>query len=220
MKQRAQRNLKSMDNESDERAAKGAMIAAAMNAALVAYDVDKRADAEAPKEVEEAKADDSGEVLNKVLAALDAMGKRMDGYDVKHDADDAKRKKDAEDKEIKAPGDPEEMKCDSEGNLNELARIQMRADTASAAWGNRIPTPWSNEKAEDYHLRRSALQHKTHSPNWKNVDLNELKGKSLQNAAEQIFSDSETASRSGDCARGDCAWSLRGTRTLVILFAS
>jgi colicin import membrane protein len=203
------RNFNSMDKDiHDEKSAKGHLIAAAINAAITAHDADtKRADAEPPKEekrVEEAKADDSGEVLNKVLAALDAIGKRMDGYDAKHDADDAKRKKDAEEKDIKAPGDPEEMKvdssrADSEANLNELGAIQLRADTASAAWGNRIPTPWTNERAEDY-LRRAALLHKSHSPAWAAVNLRELKGKALQNAAEQIFSDSEIASRSGDCA--------------------
>jgi hypothetical protein len=189
----------------DEKAAKGHQIAAAINAALTAFDADKRADAEPPKEekkVEEAKADDSGEVLNKVLAALDSIGHRMDAYDAKH-AEDAKAKKDAEEKEFKERGDPKEMevdsaRADSEENLSELGAIQMRAEKASASWGNRIPTPWENEKAESY-LRRTALLHKSHSPAWAAVNLRELKGKALQNAAEQIFADSETASRSSDC---------------------
>jgi hypothetical protein len=217
MKTRTPRNLK-MDNEniSDEKANKGALIAAALNSAICAhaeaiakYDADKRADAEVPKEekkVEEAKADDSGEQLNKVLSMLDSVCKKFDSLNGRMDAmetDDAKRRKDAEEKEFKERGDPEEMKVDSRAdsteNLNAIAEIQLRADQASSAWGNRIPTPWTHEGSEDY-LRRTALLHKSHSPNWKDVDLRELKGKSLQNAAEQIFSDSETASRSGDCA--------------------
>jgi hypothetical protein len=191
---------KDMDKDSDQKAEKGRMIAAASNAAIVAHDADMRADAEPLKEEkkEEAKADESGEVLNKVLAALDSMTKRMDAMETDR-ANQSKRKDGSEEKEIKSPGDPEEMKCDSEANLNELAKIQQRADVASSAWGTRIATPWTSEKAENY-LRRTALQHKVHSPNWKDVNLHELKGQSLKNAAEQIFTDSEIASRSGDCA--------------------
>jgi ribosomal protein L12E/L44/L45/RPP1/RPP2 len=73
MKRTTQRNFK-LNNEDietvrDQKAEKGHMIAAAINAAIVAHDADKRADAEAPKEEkkEEAKADESGEMLNKIL---------------------------------------------------------------------------------------------------------------------------------------------------------
>jgi hypothetical protein len=171
--------------------------AAEIDETIKKADAKKRADAE-----------QQGEVLDKILVALDActsgigaMSKRMDAIETGM-ADSAKRKDDDEEKEIKSPGDPEKMKCDSrsdsEENLNELSCIQSRADTASSAWGTKTPTPWTNEKSEDY-LRRTALQHKSHSPNWKDVNLRELKGQALKNAAEQIFSDSETASRSSDC---------------------
>jgi hypothetical protein len=171
--------------------------AAEIDETIKKADAKKRADAEK-----------SGEQLDKVLSMLDSVCKKFDSLSGRMDAmetgmaDAAKRKDGSEEKEIKSPGKPEEMKVDSrsdsEENLNELAKIQMRADEASSAWGTKIATPWTNEKAEDY-LRRTALQHKSHSPNWKDVNLRELKGQALKNAAEQIFTDSETASRSSDC---------------------
>ena len=48
------------------------------------------------------------------------------------------------------------------------------------------------------YLRRVATPHQRHSAAWKDVDLHELKGQALKNAATQIFADSIAASGSNE----------------------
>jgi hypothetical protein len=76
-----------------------------------------------------------------------------------------------------------------------LAAIQSDADRASTVWGKSAPHPWDGEKIVAYR-RRTAREHQSHSPAWKDVDLNMLSGQTLRNAAAQIFSDSIAASSS------------------------
>jgi hypothetical protein len=200
MKRTTQRNFK-LNNEDietvrDQKAEKGHMIAAAINAAIVAHDADKRADAEAPKEEkkEEAKADESGEMLNKILVALDSLGKRMDGFE---SSMMDRAKKDAEEKEIKNPGEPEDMKCDSDEDLNRRSVIQNDADKCFASFGDNAPRPWDRESPGSY-LRRCATKLKHHSPAWKEVDLGHLNEKELAIAAKQIFADSSAVATSNE----------------------
>lgn len=74
-----------------------------------------------------------------------------------------------------------------------LAAIQSDADRAASAWGKSAVHPWDGESITAYR-RRTARDHKAHSPMWKNVDLSTLHGQTLRNAAAQIFADSIAAS--------------------------
>jgi hypothetical protein len=132
---------------------------------------------------------------------------------------DAWEKKDSE---IKEKGDPKEMSVDSDypGNAgiragqpaqitgpdrfdsradsvevrNELAAIQVLADRAASAWSKSAPHPWVGEMPDAY-TRRLAAQHQQHSEKWgEGVNLRELSGKTLSNAAGEIFADSITKS--------------------------
>jgi hypothetical protein len=76
-----------------------------------------------------------------------------------------------------------------------LAHIQSDADRASSAWGKSAAHPWAGESIVAYR-RRTAREHQTHSPAWKNVDLATLSGQALRNATAQIFADSIAASSS------------------------
>jgi hypothetical protein len=78
-----------------------------------------------------------------------------------------------------------------------LAHIQSDADRASSAWGKSAPHPWDGERIIAYR-RRVAREHQSHSPAWKDVDLNMLSGQTLRNAVSQIFSDSIAASSSSE----------------------
>ena len=198
---------KHIENISDQKAEKGHMIAAAINAAIVAHDADKRADAEAPKEEkkEEAKADESGEMLNKILAALDSLDKRMDGFE---SSMMDRAKKDAEEKEIKSPGEPEDMKCDSDEALNERSTIQMDAEQVFASFGDTCPSPWDRETPHNYR-RRLATRLKSYSPAWKDIDLGNLPAAAVKIAAGQIFADAVAASKSDELVG---AGHLRETR--------
>ena len=74
-----------------------------------------------------------------------------------------------------------------------LYSIQHDADRASSAWGKDAPHPWEGETITRYR-RRPARDHQQHSPQWKDVDLDQLSGKTLRNATAQIFADSFAAS--------------------------
>lgn len=76
-----------------------------------------------------------------------------------------------------------------------LAEIQSDADRAATAWGKSAVHPWQGESIASYR-RRTARPHQQHSPAWKDVDLQQLSGQSLRNAASQIFADCIAASSS------------------------
>jgi hypothetical protein len=86
-----------------------------------------------------------------------------------------------------------DSRADSAEVMDELANIQTRADRACSAWSQSAVSPWSGEMPESY-TRRVARDHQKHSENWKAVELSELRGRALKNAAEQIFTDSISAS--------------------------
>jgi hypothetical protein len=171
-------------------------------------DAKRRADAEKESEMEKEmedkkKADaEAGDKLDKLLTCMDALSKRMDAWDAKMDA------------EIEEKGDPRESSVDSDypGNVgvvagqpgkitadsradsvevrNELAAIQVLADRAASAWSKSAPHPWVGELPDAY-CRRLASQHQQHSEKWGDgVNLRDLRGKTLRNAAEEIFADS------------------------------
>ena len=172
--------------------------------AVKAADAKKRADAE--------EAANQGEKLDRILAGLDSLGKRMDAYD--EERKDGEREGEGE---IKEKGDPKPLAADSvrkdsaadseeiENYKSEsgaphkiaansvIAQIQADADRASSAWGKNAVHPWDGEGITAYR-RRTACEHQQYSKNWKGVDLHTLSGQSLRNATAQIFADSIAAS--------------------------
>jgi hypothetical protein len=150
-------------------------------------------------------------------ARMDAYGARLDGAEAA--MQDRRKKKDAVEeegesekipfrkdgeKEIEEEGDPRPLKADRRGDSyadshrprplsdeqrDEVAAIQTRADSVCSAWGNSVDKPMMNELPDEY-LRRTARKHQTHSAQWKEVNLRELSGKALENAADAIFKDS------------------------------
>jgi hypothetical protein len=86
-----------------------------------------------------------------------------------------------------------DSRADSIEHSNALAQCQVMADRADSAWSRSAPSPWTGESIDGY-LRRLTRPHKSHSENWKDVDLGELRGQALKNAASQIFADSIEAS--------------------------
>jgi hypothetical protein len=153
--------------------------------AVKAADAKKRADA------------DAGDKIDKLLTCMDSLSKRMDAWGAKGAEEEEKKKADAAKKdadEIKEKGDPKEMTCDSRADSveirNELAEIQTMADRAASAWSKSAPHPWVGEMPDAY-CRRFAAQHQQHSEKWGDgVNLRDLGGKTLRNAAEEIFADS------------------------------
>jgi hypothetical protein len=179
--------------------------------AVRAADAKKRADAE--------EAAMAGEKLDKVIAHLDSLGKRMDEWE--------KSKSKDEEGESEMEGEiekdkPRELAADSQvrkdsaETLEEienhklkigptykvaadsvLAEIQSEAQRASDAWAKQTVHPWEGESVTAYR-RRVAKEHQQHSPLWKNVDLHTLSGQALRNATAQIYADSIAASTSPD----------------------
>jgi hypothetical protein len=132
-------------------------------------------------------AEENGSKIDKLLSCLDSLSKRMDSFETA--MSDAKRK----DSEIEERGDPKESSVDSRSDSiehsNELAACQVMGDRADSAWSRTAPSPWTGESVDGY-LRRLTRSHKSHSENWKDVDLGELRGQALKNAASEIFKDS------------------------------
>jgi len=169
--------------------------------AVKAADAKKRADAE--------EAAMAGEKLDKVIAHLDSLGKRMDAFE-------AARSKDEDEIEKGKPRElgADSVRKDSAETLEEienhklkigptykvaadsvLAEIQSEAQRASDAWAKQTVHPWEGESVTAYR-RRTAKEHQQHSPAWKDVDLHTLSGQALRNATAQIYADSIAASES------------------------
>jgi hypothetical protein len=183
---------------------------------------DLKAADKARKDAEEAEARsraDADDKLDKLLAHLDSLGKRMDAYEARRKDEDGE-----DDDEIEEKGDPKKLgadssrkdsvRADSAADLEEIenhklkvgptykvaadsviAEIQTQADRAATAWGKDAKHPWDGEGITAYR-RRVAREHQKHSNSWKDVDLNTLAGQSLRNAVQQIFADSIAASSS------------------------
>jgi hypothetical protein len=185
--------------------------AAQIDADIKAADERRKVDAE-----ESAMA---GEKLDKMLACLDAMGKRLDAYEAKG--------KEGDGDEPEEKGDPKELASDSREDSrmrndsaaldaeeiahfkaqtgaayevkadSVLAHIQSDADRVATSWGKDAPHPWTGEAIASYR-RRCARPHQQYSENWKNVDLSTLSGQPLRNATREIFADSIAASSSSE----------------------
>jgi colicin import membrane protein len=191
--------------------------AAQISADILAADERRKADAE-----ESALA---GERLDKILACLDAMGKRLDAYESGREEAKGKEEEAGDGDEPEEKGDPKPIAADSrkdsqmvrsDSDAEEiehfkretgaqyeikadsvLAAIQSDADKASSSWGRDAPHPWDGERITAYR-RRTARQHQQYSPLWRDVDLSTLSGQTLRNAVSQIFSDSISASSCGE----------------------
>jgi len=129
---------------------------------------------------------------------------------------------------IKEKGDPKELKADSyadsghiygrhtvtDAQRDEVAEIQTRADSVCSAWGNSADKPMQNELPDEY-LRRTARKHQTHSAAWKEVNLRELSGQALKNAADVIFKDSFAMAGSNEPWAGGDLREVRRTDPLT-----
>jgi hypothetical protein len=177
--------------------------------AVKAADAKKRADAE--------EAAMAGEKLDKVIAHLDSLGRRMDEWEKSKSKDEegeGEMEGEIEKGKPRELGADSQVRKDSAGDTEEienykreigathkiaadsvLAQIQTDADRAATAWGKDAKHPWEGESITAYR-RRTAREHQQHSPAWKGVDLHTLSGQSLRNATAQIFADSVAASES------------------------
>jgi hypothetical protein len=190
-----------------------------------AKEIDDAVKAADKKKADAARADvDAGEKLDNILKCLDAMGKRLDAFEQKDaerfqdptpaekvygidkgegDDPDAARPLGADSRADSIRADAEEIAFFKKeigatraiAADSVLAAIQSDADRASTAWGKSAPHPWDGERITAYR-RRTAREHQTHSPAWRDVDLNMLSGQTLRNAVAQIFADSIAASSS------------------------
>src|ERR1700730_12407715 len=179
--------------------------------AVKAADARKRADAE--------EASMAGEKLDKVIAHLDSIGKRMDAFEAARSKDEegegdmegeiekGKPRPLAADSQVRkdSASDAEEIENYKReiGTTHKIAadsaiaQIQTDADRAATAWGKDAKHPWDGETITAYR-RRVARVHQQHSPAWKGVDLHTLSGESLRNATAQIFAHSIQASSSSE----------------------
>lgn len=184
------------------------------NEEMVMADDDKKAD-------DMKKADAAGgEIADKLLAAVDALSKRMDDMhkrmdemavadkkkaddDAKKDdakKDDAKKddaKKDDDDAKAKKDEDDkkaDDAKCDDDDD-GKYADAQASADRIYAAFGDRAPRPLAGEGLLAYR-RRLASKYQAHSPTYKDINLRAINDAALFAIAEkQIYADAVTASR-------------------------
>jgi hypothetical protein len=179
--------------------------------AVKAADAKKRADAE--------EAAMAGEKLDKVIAHLDSLGKRMDEWEKSKSKDEegeSEMEGEIEKGKPRELGADSQVRKDSAETLEEienhklkigptykvaadsvLAEIQSEAQRASDAWAKQTVHPWEGESVTAYR-RRVAKEHQQHSPLWKDVDLHTLSGQALRNATAQIYADSIAASTSPD----------------------
>jgi hypothetical protein len=178
----------------------------------VQEDLDKADKARADKVRKDAEeAAMAGEKLDKVIAHLDSLGKRMDEWE-KSKSKDEEGEGEIEKGKPRELGADSQVRKDSAETLEEienhklkigptykvaadsvLAEIQSEAQRASDAWAKQTVHPWEGESVTAYR-RRVAKEHQQHSPLWKDVDLHTLSGQALRNATAQIFTDSIAAS--------------------------
>jgi hypothetical protein len=140
----------------------------------------------ADKARQDAEERDAGEKLDKVLAHLDSLGKRMDAFE-EADGDD-----DQEDEEMnREPGEPRPLAADSVRAMddrrrrgeserefnqriaNERADAQVRADAVASAFGMKAPRPMDGEDVRAYRVR--LLKNFRHnSPDYKDVPIEQI----------------------------------------------
>jgi hypothetical protein len=102
----------------------------------------------------------------------------------------------------------------SDADFRGLADAQERADAVFTAWGERAPIPLRGESVTAYR-RRIATKLKTHSANWKGIDLDVIADDNAFGIAEkQIYADSlAAAAQPGNVADGQLRAVTRKTPT-------
>ncbi|EMS7098660.1 NUDIX domain-containing protein [Yersinia enterocolitica] len=81
----------------------------------------------------------------------------------------------------------------SDSERNELADVQVKADSVFSVLGKRAPMPLSGEKPLSYR-RRLMIQLQEHSSDYKAVDLSSIADSALLNIAEkQIYADAQSS---------------------------
>lgn len=174
------------------------------------------------KKADDAKADASGgQTLDKVLAGIDSMGKRMDEMSKRMDAmestrvadrkDDDEDEKEKEEKKDARKDDDDDAKKDDDSKKDDedreekeekkadddagYADAQVRADRVYAAFGDHAPRPVIGETLIAYR-RRLAKKFQVHSPTYKDINLGAIADAALLSVAEnQIYADAAIASR-------------------------
>ena len=144
----------------------------------------KKADEKVDLGRERAPGENGGEHLDKLLTALDVMGRRLDDAfkrmddmeKAKRDDDDAKKRDDAKKAKKKrddddddddmekgeSPGEAKEVVADSNPEHRALfAEAQQRCDECAQAWGARAPAPLFQEGLRSFRIRilRPWLRH-------------------------------------------------------------
>lgn len=129
-------------------------------------------------------------------AKADADAKEAEEAKAKADADEAEKEKakaDAEETRKKiADLEAALPKSDSDADYAEMADAQAKADSVYAAFGDRADGPLRGESLLAYR-KRLATKLKSHSKNWKSVDLNALDASVLAIAETQIYADADHA---------------------------
>ena len=168
------------------------------------YDEEKKAKADAEEaEMADKAKKDAEEAEEKAKA--DEGKDLIDDKPVELAAD--KAKKDAEEAEAaeKAKADSDDIKkmiadvaarlprVMSDAEHAEMATVQERADSVFHAFGQRAPRPLEGETIERYR-RRLATKLKTHSPDWKDVDLSAMVDNKAFSAIEnRVYADALNA---------------------------
>ena len=164
----------------------------------------------------------SGQHLDKLLTALDTMGRMMDAFGTRMDAlekrrkdDDAHHKDDAHDNSkkrddetegeykercMKEVGVPAEAK-DPEAHAayrDAMAQAQQRADECAQAWGMRAPAPLYGESLRSFRLR-CLRPFQKHSKEFSKSNLESVTDPAAFDHLERvIFNNSVAASSSPD----------------------
>jgi 8-oxo-dGTP pyrophosphatase MutT (NUDIX family) len=137
-------------------------------------------------------------------AKADAEAKEKEEAEAKAKAD-AEEEETRKEEEAKAKADAEETRKKiadlearmpkelSDSDYAEMADAQAKADSVFSAFGDAAPRPLRGENLLSYR-KRLATQLKTHSPNWKSVDINDLPAAAVEIAEKQIYADAVAAS--------------------------
>jgi hypothetical protein len=174
------------------------------------------AELEERKKVEERKDAENGQKLDKILSHLDSINKRCDALEEAGKFKKLPREDGAEaamdkDEEVEEEGDPKELKADrradsygravTDAQRDELSSIQSECERVHSAWGNSAPRPMMNELPHEYG-RRTAMQLRGYSKDWKDVDLKPLSPEAINIARKQIYADAYTAASANETYAG------------------
>jgi hypothetical protein len=146
--------------------------------------------------------------IDKLLAAIEALGDRLGDVLARVDALEHRvRKDDGRKRDDEAGGSnlnhkylggfqPSGYEADRDSRAT-AAAVQAKADSAYHHWGLRAAAPYSGERPRAYRIRLlQGLQ--KHSEPWKNVNLIDLEPKALDIAESEIFADSAKRASGND----------------------